>query len=186
MVRALMDTEPGLQDRIRGEVRALLARSQAYRELPEDERARLAAGMTEVGAFLADQDWLTRPPRAVDALRELVKTVDLPDFVASLVQGVFGAIVNASIQQMRAYAELVASVAGAVDEFGEDRISDADARAHLKDAYPGVLADGADEECDEREAKLVRAAKRELARQRQQLLATMVLMGINRIVVTDG
>jgi hypothetical protein len=36
------------------------------------------------------------------------------------------------------------------------------------------------------ELALVTAARTQLARQRQQLLASMVLMGINRIVVTDG
>ncbi|MEM6252894.1 MAG: hypothetical protein AAF821_08225 [Cyanobacteria bacterium P01_D01_bin.156] len=36
------------------------------------------------------------------------------------------------------------------------------------------------------EKKLVPAARTQLATSRQQLLATMVLMGINRIVVTDG
>lgn len=36
------------------------------------------------------------------------------------------------------------------------------------------------------ETKLVQAARTQLATSRQQLLATMVLMGINRIVVTDG
>jgi hypothetical protein len=39
---------------------------------------------------------------------------------------------------------------------------------------------------EETEQKLVRAARTQLATSRQQLLATMVLMGINRIVVTDG
>src|SRR4029079_15166729 len=36
------------------------------------------------------------------------------------------------------------------------------------------------------EEKLVPAARNDLARSRQGLLATMVLMGINRIIVTDG
>lgn len=36
------------------------------------------------------------------------------------------------------------------------------------------------------EGKLVRAAQLELAKQRQQMLATMVLLGINRIIVTEG
>jgi hypothetical protein len=39
---------------------------------------------------------------------------------------------------------------------------------------------------DQVEGKLVPAARTQLATSRQQLLATMVLMGINRIVVTDG
>ncbi len=38
----------------------------------------------------------------------------------------------------------------------------------------------------ESEAKIVFEAQRKLAKQRQQHLAAMVLMGINRIVVTDG
>jgi len=36
------------------------------------------------------------------------------------------------------------------------------------------------------ELQLARRARTKLAQQRQQLLATMVLMGINRIVTTDG
>lgn len=43
-----------------------------------------------------------------------------------------------------------------------------------------------DLEDEETEQKLVQAARTQLATSRQQLLATMVLMGINRIVVTDG
>lgn len=39
---------------------------------------------------------------------------------------------------------------------------------------------------EENEQKIVQAARTQLATSRQQLLATMVLMGINRIVVTDG
>ena len=39
---------------------------------------------------------------------------------------------------------------------------------------------------EEGEAALLQKAKVEMARSKQQLLATMVLLGINRIVVTDG
>jgi hypothetical protein len=45
---------------------------------------------------------------------------------------------------------------------------------------------GVDLSDDEGEKKLVLAAKQQMARSKQQTLATMVLMGINRIVVTDG
>ncbi len=38
----------------------------------------------------------------------------------------------------------------------------------------------------EQEARLVTSARLQMARSRQQLLASMVLLGINRIVVTDG
>ena len=43
-----------------------------------------------------------------------------------------------------------------------------------------------DLEDEQVEQRLVQAARTQLATSRQQLLATMVLMGINRIVVTDG
>jgi hypothetical protein len=39
---------------------------------------------------------------------------------------------------------------------------------------------------EEEEVRLVTAARTEIARGRQQLLASMVMLGINRIVVTDG
>jgi hypothetical protein len=39
---------------------------------------------------------------------------------------------------------------------------------------------------EESEAELARRAQLEMARMRQQQLATMVLLGINRIIVTDG
>jgi hypothetical protein len=39
---------------------------------------------------------------------------------------------------------------------------------------------------EEQEARLVQAARLQIARSRQQLLSSMVILGINRIVVTDG
>lgn len=48
------------------------------------------------------------------------------------------------------------------------------------------MSDNASFDDKESEAKIVFEAQRKLAKQRQQHLATMVLMGINRIVVTDG
>lgn len=159
---------------MQGQVLALLGRAKAYGEVPEAVRAQIAADTTKVAAYLADKPWLApsreedpdvadSPERAV--LHELVHAVDFPQFVAALIAGVFQAIVNASIQQMHAYAELVASAVKVVDAFLE--------------------TEDCDEDGDEKKQQAA-AAARPLARQRQQQLATMVLMGINRIVVTDG
>lgn len=152
------------------------------------------------------------------ALADLVSKVDFPKFVAGLVDGVFNAIVNASIKQMEAYAELVKNVAKSVDEFMKDNVSENQARDYLADKYPDqleintqsgdprvALRPGADDaqmpdffadlglpapsgSVDDQavEEQLVPAARRRLAMDRQQMLATMVMMGINRIVVTDG
>jgi hypothetical protein len=54
------------------------------------------------------------------------------------------------------------------------------------DLGAGFGLESVDLDDDESEQALVNAAKLDMARSRQQLLATMVLMGINRIVVTNG
>jgi len=160
-------------------------------------------------------------PRAVREVaritRDTLNAIAFPTFVADLIKGTFQAIVDASIQQMEAYANLLANVAKTVDQFMADNISDNNARDYLVASYPGHLRveageegarvrvrEGADElarpdfkghlglsedvELDDEAAEqtLVPAARRQLAQSRQQILSTMVLMGINRIVVTSG
>jgi hypothetical protein len=158
----------------------------------------------------------------------LLQKVNFPVFVASLIEGVFHAIVHSSIEQMEAYGKLVASVAQTLNQFRDENVSDNQGRDHLVDQFPDLfklgtsdggdftgngggqprvqLKDGVDEDqalqrvnsrlptpvksmdlTDEsNEQELVQSARTQLATSRQQLLATMVLMGINRIVVTDG
>jgi hypothetical protein len=65
-----------------------------------------------------------------------------------------------------------------------DGVDEQAAMAKLKDLpFDGQAPSTLDEDS---EASVVQAARTQLATSRQQLLATMVLMGINRIVVTDG
>ena len=156
----------------------------------------------------------------------LLTQVNFPTFVSGLIEGVFTSIVDSSIRQMEAYAELVKSVAMTLNQFRDENVSANQGRDHLVDQFPDLfeismdsgpfgdegsgprvrLRAGVDESAalkrvkdlpvegeplsgldDESiEEKLVPAARTQLATSRQQLLATMVLMGINRIVVTDG
>ncbi|MDJ0629699.1 MAG: hypothetical protein QNJ44_15685 [Rhodobacter sp.] len=162
---------------------------------------------------------------------ELVGSVDFPGFVGSLIQGVFNAIVDSSIQQMEAYAEMLKGVSQSVDDFASDNISDDKARDWLVEAYPDLFEltlengdTGTGESCaeaamparrlvvkdmgiearlravshalglereltdirtPESEAALIRGARVTIATGRMQLLASMVLMGIHRIVMTD-
>jgi hypothetical protein len=160
-------------------------------------------------------------PRAANQVgritRDTLNAIAFPTFVADLIKGTFQAIVNASIQQMEAYANLLSNVAKTVDQFMADNITDNQARDYLVSRYPGHfrvemddkaarvrVLDGADDRAkpdfktdlgvaddislddDAVEEKLVPAARRSLAQQRHQLLSTMVLMGINRIVITSG
>jgi hypothetical protein len=173
--------------------------------------------MVHVASRLADPAGLTtaefrspllaKPTRdRIASFDELVHAVDFPAFVAGLIHGTFNAIVNASIEQMEAYGELVKAVAQAVDEFMQDNVDDAAARDWLASSFPEVFCrqdgrlktrpnvpprawswlEGAlrmRERARSADLKtIVQAARRRLARARQQQLATMLMMGINRIV----
>lgn len=149
---------------------------------------------------------------------KMIREIDFPTFVAKLIEGTFHAIVKATIEQMKAYADMVRSVSTSLNDFKDRNTTDNQAMDHLVSRYPSLLQvqvvdgspkvavrDDADTDNlpdfqkdlglsekitdldDETIAgKLVPAARDDLARGRQQLLATIILMGINRIVVTDG
>src|SRR4051794_9521166 len=197
---------------VRGAVKRLLASTAAFAALSPAEQRKIARDTVNVASFMAQPHGLSSGCTRASTGEQswwLLQDVDFPAFVGALVQGVFGAIVDASIEQMREYGELVKSAGKTVDAFARDRITDDTARQWLGVQYPhalGVtfverkrgrltlLADaslariGADL-CmreplsglqDEQELELVRQARRRLAGNRQQLLATMVLLGLNR------
>jgi hypothetical protein len=181
---------------------------------PVDElKGRLAKGPGQVGETF--QAGAMR--QGVEEFRNLVQTVDFPEFVSGLIHGVFQAIVDASIQQMHAYGELLAATAKSVGEFASDHISDDQVRQEIANRHPGLVklersGDGGatklvpNEDAndlsplksmtrsnetvtisdDASEQKFVTAAKLEMARGRQKLMALMVMLGINRIIVTNG
>jgi hypothetical protein len=181
----------------------------------------------------AEVDKIGQDEFKADAAREgakvaglLLKQVKFKDFVGSLIEGVFHAIVKSSIEQMEAYTAMIASVAKSLKQFTDDNVSENQGRDHMVDKFPDMfeigtddfgdspgpklkLKDGVDESValkrvnsmqfedgnvmksmdlsDENvEKALVMAARMQLAKQRQQLMASMILMGINRIVITDG
>src|SRR5262249_197426 len=169
--------------------------------LPEGDTA--GQRFAQSGAVAARQ--------GADAFTEMIQKVDFPQFVAGLIDGVFNAIVHSSIKQMEAYAELVKNVSKSADQYMKDNVSENNARDYLADRYPDHFEidisgdkprtrkrEGADEDNlpdlqsdlglkeEVMEGKLVRAARRRMALDRQQLLATMVMMGVNRLVVTNG
>jgi hypothetical protein len=154
----------------------------------------------------------------------LLNEVKFPTFVAGLIEGVFQSITKSSIDQMRAYQEMIASVAKSLHQFMDDHVTPNQGRDNVVDQFPDLFSIGSDEESGEPrlalndgvdedaalarvnnklefqdgqlksldlsdanvENALVENSRIQLARQRQQLLASIVLMGINRIVVTDG
>lgn len=192
-----------------------------------------AGAIQDTGTRFAGADFKAGAAEAgVRAFQSLVGAVDFPKFVGGLIKNVFQAIVDSSIQQMRAYGELLAAVAKSVGDYANDHISEANAKDWLSQKYPDklgvqveptssgfaegspppppqttlVLQDGVDGEAvakqitadlqlaepltditdPDEQQRMILAARLQIAKSRQQLLASMVMLGINRIVVTDG
>jgi hypothetical protein len=197
-----------------------------------DDPVEAAKSMLSKPPKTAGQDFKAGAVReGVEQFGALVKKVDFPKFVGGLIKNVFQAIVESSIEQMRAYGELISNVAKTVGDFANDNISQAAGRDWLAQKYPGSLEvrsgaqSGALAEGDaapaaapvlaakgenvevklaevsrdlgivppitsiddpQAELKIVTAARLQMAKSRQQMLASMVMLGINRIVITDG
>lgn len=154
--------------------------------------------------------------KAGQAMAQNIKDVDFPKFVSGLIEGVFTSIVNSSIKQMHEFGKYLQMVAMTVKDFASENVPMNEARDNLAAKYPQALQtqgqgpnkrlqkrpgvddekmpnfkdlfglDDADPDDEDSELEIVQAHQLTMARQRQQMLATMVLMGINRIVVTDG
>lgn len=204
----------------------ILSRAQADDPVTATKRMLSAAPET------AGQDFKAGAVReGVEQFGALVQKVDFPKFVGGLIKNVFQAIVESSIEQMRAYGELIANVAKTVGEFADANIGQAAGRDWLAQKYPdalevesnpqaggfaegdaappappvlvakgedpavklaevsrdlGIIPPITDISDPQAELKIVTAARLQMAKSRQQMLASMVMLGINRIVVTDG
>ncbi len=155
---------------------------------------------------------------AADVLTATRDAIDFPNFVTSLITGVFQAIQNTSIQQLEAFGDLLDAVDTTTDDFATTQITDARATqwamerfgvftieeyddektltlkedAQMPDSATleralGATASEARTVVDgDLETTLLPLVKRKLARERQSMLATMVLMGLQRVVVDDG
>lgn len=163
-----------------------------------------------------------RPPPGTEVLgqraRRALDAVDFPSFVAELIRGTFQAVVDATAQQVREYAKLVADLSQSLDNFTRDNVSQNQGRDWLVEKYPRDLTlalpspgedtapqilprDDAEESPDWladfglegeelttelAEGPLLNAGRRALGEERMRTLATMVLIGVNRIVIDDG
>lgn len=169
------------------------------------------------------QPGASRPPATETLGRRagaVTDELDFPEFVASLIHGTWDAMVDSSIRQMDAYADLVAAISKPLSQFRDENVTANQARDWLVAQYPGdlalargegdprVVARGAADEFGDApspawlrdfgvadgqplsedliEQVLVPAARDRLAGDRMQTLATLVMLGMNRIVVRDG
>ena len=81
---------------VRRAVRSVLQQSPVFKALPVDKQAAVTNDTAVVTTYMAG----AAPPN-----------VDFPPFVSGLVHGVFNSVIDASVQQMAAYAALMSNVA---------------------------------------------------------------------------
>lgn len=110
---------------IRTAVRERLASSKIFHKLKPQQRQKLSlalASFCKVSSRIlieqAGQKKSAAQPgtesTATAQLSALLDTVDFPTFVARLIEGTFNAIVDSSVEQMKAYADLLSDVATAL------------------------------------------------------------------------
>ena len=145
--------------------------------------------------------------------RQTLQAIAFPDFVADLIRSTFRAIMDASIQQLDAIRALLGNVSGTVDDFEESNITDSQAREWLAQQFAthlqlqggqlsarpdapetppqwrqqlGITQTVDPTDTDAVESVLVPAARRKLSQGRLETLSLLVMMGLDRIVVTGG
>jgi hypothetical protein len=167
------------------------------------------------GLDASDQLGMRAVNSAGATVRNLRDSIAFPEFVQSLITGTFQAILTSSTMQLGALGELLDNVAASASDF-EATIGDNDVRSWAVQRFPFLrLTDGTvgmtDPEADihEHDAQLKAAlsasddevgsvdgsdiestllplVRRKMGRDRQSVLATLVQMGLQRIVVDDG
>lgn len=235
-------TTPEVRRALRRGVRRLLDDTPAYRDAPAELRRRLANKMVRASMLAADvvgeEHGLTRSiqtrspataeaqaeggftPGAVNsaaaAFKATREAIDFPNYVASLINGVFQAITGSTLHQLERYADLLDNVSASAESFTSSNVSDADVarwaagkfpflsrdpdgllavregedlgqkRAVLKDALEATDAEVGTVDEGDLEGTLLPLCRRKMGRDRQAILGTMVQLGLQRVVVDEG
>ena len=233
---------PAVLDAARTAVRALLLEAPGFAAADPHLRRTLASRMVNVallGADLAAEDLGARrrpsggsrptavaqgQPRtdfqavkqASGAIAATRQALDFPNYVTSLINGVFKAITTSNLQQLTAIAEMLDNVTSSASDFSMRSVGDDEVGRWTVGRFPffalgdngelsvkdGVelseqhetLKNGLDLTEDQTSsiddsdlaATLLPFARAKMGRDRQQILGTMVQMGLQRIVVDEG
>lgn len=218
-VRALLEASPGWQDArpaLRHELaHSLVAVGMMAADLAATDPAIRAAPLTAQALEAAPAPF-SATRNAGRTIGELRKALDFPEYVSSLITGVFQAIATSNLAQLTALSDLLDNVAKTADEFTSDNIRDDSivqwAVGKLtflttSDGSDLVVREGA--ELSERRGEIKAALgasdgeldaldagdlmgtlgpliKRKIGKERQQILGTLVQMGLQRIVIDEG
>jgi hypothetical protein len=188
----------------------LMAEEKRLTESTAGRRAPLASGQEVIGQDIGQQ----AASGLGQTMRAAKESIDFPTYVTSLITGVFQAILSSSTQQLTSMGELLDAVSATGEEF-EAAVPDGEVVRWTMSRLPYLtMQEGVPvvpEEIDlyERAGELKAAlgatddevagidpsdvagtllplARRKMARDKQGILATMVQMGVQRIVVDEG
>lgn len=142
-----------------------------------------------------------------DLARDFIDSVDFPEFVRDLLQGVFDANLQVTIEQMEAYQELLKAATISVAQF-VNAIDDAAAFGYLAETSPHEFSIGIDESrCDDHGSPIavltndkgerldigdgeikakVMNAKLAMAKEQRAVLRDIILMAATRFVIEGG
>ena len=192
----------------------LLDEDRRLTEQMARRRAARAAPLA-LAQSAGDQLGMQATRAAAGTIAAVRDSINFPVFVQSLITGVFQAILSSSVQQLGSIGEMLDGVSATADEF-QGTVGDAEVGPWLIGKFPSLFAAGEggvttrpevdlseqgpalqaglgateDEvsgiDGDDLPGTLLPLARRKMARDKQSLLATMVQMGLQRIVVDEG
>ena len=164
----------------------------------------------------SDQMGMAAARAAGGTIQALKTAIDFPGFVTSLINGTFQAITSSAITQLTALSDLLDNVSASAESFTEQNIRDEDVVSWTVAKFPFfvrqdestiAVREGTDLTTQARTLKeglgasesevssiddsdlvgtLGPLVKRKMGRDRQQILGTLVQMGLQRIVVDEG
>lgn len=188
----------------------------AARLVAEDERltGEIAKRPVATAQAAGDQLGLQATRAASDTFARVRDSIDFPTYVTSLISGVFQAILSSSTHQIGSLGELLDNVSASSSEF-EQTISDEEAArwavarfnfittgesglalrpgadltsyaAQLKQGLDATDSEVSSIDDGDLTGTLLPLVRRKVGRSKQAVLATMVQMGLQRIVVDEG
>src|SRR5687768_8048965 len=112
------------------------SKSKSFKKLPATRQRQIVHDTVQIVDYLGGPGAGGSPiKRKTDRMGNLLESVDFPQFVNSLIDGVFKSIVQSSVEQMEAYAQLVSDITKSLDQFRDENVSDEQARDYLAKTF---------------------------------------------------
>lgn len=180
-----------------------------------DEPLAVAAAADEEGFDAGVQGTFKSAKAAAQTIEDIKNAIDFPTYVSSLITGVFTAITQSSVRQIQALTDMLDHVSSSAEDFANAEVNDDGANVWAASKFRFLtvgeggltVRDGQDLDDHKPEIQRILAAsddemsalddsdlpgtlvpliRRKLGRDRQSMLATLIQLGIQRVVVDDG